>query len=86
MYLVMTAQESMPASCWGTYGKVAVVELADGFTGKPKMISPRARGVKRIVKEWRKLNRGTSLRCAFEVAKAEAERLTNELTRSETCI
>ena len=32
-----------------SYRKMAVVELEDGFDGIPKMISERARGVKRVV-------------------------------------
>ena len=78
-YIVMTASEAMPSTCWGRYGKVAVVELTDGFDGRPKMISPRARGIERVVKEWRRLNKGSSLHCAFEKAKAEAEELVRKL-------
>src|SRR3990167_6719186 len=79
MFIVMTASEKMPSTCWGRYGKIAVVEVEDGFVGRPKMISTRARGVVRIVSEWRKLNIGSSERCAFEVAKREAEALSLEL-------
>ena len=82
-YIVMTASESMPASCWGRYGKVAVVELEAGFSGRPKMISERAKGIKRVVEEWRRLNKGSSLHCAFERAKAEAERLASDLNESD---
>jgi hypothetical protein len=44
-YIIMTASAKMPSSCKGTYRRVAVVELEPGFTGVPKMISARARGV-----------------------------------------
>jgi hypothetical protein len=33
------------------YRRLAIVELLPGFEGTPKMISVRARGVKRIVRE-----------------------------------
>lgn len=80
-YIVMAASEKMPLSCWGRYGKVAVVELDAGFEGRPAMISEHARGVKRIVKEWRKLNVGSTARCAFERAKADAHELIATLER-----
>ena len=51
-YIVMTASARMPGSCWGRYGRVAVVELEPGFSGRPKMISERARGVRRVVQTW----------------------------------
>lgn len=34
-----------------SYRRMAVLEIEDGFDGDPKMISERARGVKRIVEE-----------------------------------
>lgn len=37
-YIVMTAAASMPSFCWGSYGKVAVVET-DGVN-MPKQINP----------------------------------------------
>jgi hypothetical protein len=29
-YIVQTAAASMPSSCWGTYRRVAVLEVEDG--------------------------------------------------------
>jgi hypothetical protein len=78
-HIVMTASACMPAKCWGRYGKVAVVELEPGFEGRPAMISERARGVVRIVELWDRMHVGKTDRCAFAVAKAEAEELCNEL-------
>jgi hypothetical protein len=77
-YLVATASEKMPSSCWGSYGRVAVVEVADGVD-TIAMISPRARGVIRIVEQWRRCNKGTSDRCAYARAVAEAEEHCAEL-------
>ena len=79
MYIVMTATEKMPASCWGRYRRVAVVRLEDGFTGEPKMISERARGLAEIVEEWRACSVGTTDRSAYRRAVAEAEALAARL-------
>lgn len=35
-----------------TYRRLAIVELAEGFEGRPAMCSERAKGVARIVTEW----------------------------------
>jgi hypothetical protein len=77
-YTVMTAAAKMPASCWGRYGRVAVVELDDTGT-RPKMISPRARGIARIVRVWEGLNIGKTDRCAYARAFDEALELAAEL-------
>lgn len=76
-YLVMTAAERMPGSCWGRYRRVAVVEVDDGAP-LPKMISERAVGVKRIVGSWRRLNCGKTARCAYRRALAEAAELVQQ--------
>lgn len=78
-HIVMTASACMPTSCWGRYGKIAVVELEPGFEGEPKMISARARGVKRVVALWDRQHIGSTTRCAFSRALAEAEELCAEL-------
>lgn len=76
-YIVMSAAAKMPSTCWGTYRRVAVLEVDIG--AKPKMISERARGVVRIVRTWEKLNGGTTERCAYEQALAAARELAREL-------
>lgn len=43
------------------YRKMALIELKPGFTGRPKMISERARGVAKII-ECRVLHVGTTER------------------------
>jgi len=79
-YLIMTASAKMPSSCRGNYRRVAVVEL-DSPDAKPKMISDRALGIKRIVKTWEGCNVGTSPRCAYRKALAEAEELVAKMER-----
>ena len=77
-YQIMTSSERMPSNCRGRYRRVAVVETET--EDRPAMISPRARGVIRIVQEWRDLNEGKTDRCAYQRALAEAEQLLHQLT------
>ncbi len=77
-YIVQTASECMPNSCWGVYRRVAVLRLAPGATSA-SMISPRARGVEKIVREWRRLNVGKTERGAYQVALAEAQAIAERL-------
>lgn len=67
----------MPNSCWGRYRRVAVLEVETGTV--PAMISGRARGVVRVVQTWEKRHVGTTDRCAYERAVAEAQELAAEL-------
>lgn len=46
-FVAIRSAAKMPSTCWGRYEHVAVIET-DGVT-TPKMLSTRARGVKRIV-------------------------------------
>ena len=78
VYIVKTATAKMPSSCKGRYGRVAVLEIDDPSVD-PKMISERAKNVTRIVRTWERLFWGTSSRCAFSRALAEANRLAAEL-------
>lgn len=76
-YVVKHSAARMPASCKGRYRHVAVMEVAEGV--EPAMISTRARGVLRIVERWDRRFAGTSARCAFRRALAEAESLARQL-------
>ena len=76
-FIVMTASAKMPSSCWGRYGKVAVLEIEDPAS-PPKMISERARGVKRIVMLRDKLHIGKT-HGAFQAALGEANELAKKL-------
>ena len=83
-FTTQTASAKMPASCFGRYGRVAVIEIEDGLPAdfQPAMISERARGVVRIVQTWEKCNIGKTDRCAFARARARAEALANKLNVS----
>jgi len=78
-YIVQTAAAPMPNSCWGVYRRVAVLEVEPGVD-HVAMISDRARGVRRVVRTWEARNVGTTPRCAYERALAEAESLAEHLT------
>lgn len=77
-YIVQAASAKMPGSCWGQYARVAVLEVEEGVQAV-SMISERARGVVRVVRTWERLNVGKTSRCAYAVARAEAEELAREL-------
>ncbi len=79
-YRIQTAAARMPGSCWGRYGKIGVVEVEAGYEKPIKMISDRARGVVRVVRIWDRLHMGTTQRCAYARAMAEARRLVNDLS------
>lgn len=89
MFIVMTAAACMPASCKGTYRRIAVVEVREGAP-RPKMISLRARGVICIARTWERLNVGLTERCAYQRALREAKCLAADLNsldlRSESAI
>lgn len=78
-YIVQTAAAAMPSSCWGTYRRVAVLEVEDGVD-RAAMISARARGVIRVVATWERCNVGRTSRCAYERALSEAREMAAELT------
>lgn len=83
-YLVMTssAQVKGKARMYGRYRNVAVVEVMTNFD-RPKMISERARGVVRIVRHWGSCSVGTTKRCQYEVALAEANELCAQLNAAK---
>ena len=76
-YIVKTSAARMPSTCKGRYRHVAVMEVDPGSV--PAMISVRARGVRRIIQTWDKVNVGQTDRCAFKRALAEADRLAAQL-------
>lgn len=71
--VVMVAQARMPQRCWGgsRYYRVAVVEVDPGAA--PRMISARARGVRRVWAVYERCYRGSTDRCAFARAMRAAE-------------
>lgn len=77
-YIVQTAAANMPNSCWGTYRRVAVLEV-DADYDAVSMISERARGCVRVVETWERCNVGTTARCAYWRAQDAAYGLATEL-------
>ena len=81
MWIVMTSSKKMPSRCWGRYANVAIVQLNQEYAAKdlkPSMISERAKGVLRMIHLGHH-NVGSTKRCAFQVALAEAEKRAAEL-------
>ncbi len=70
-FIVQTAAANMPASCWGRYGKVAVLEVDAGLEFV-HAITDRSRGCHQVVAVWDRLNIGSTDRCAFAIAEDEA--------------
>lgn len=83
-YIVLTASAKMPGSCWGRYGKVAVIET-DG-EHMPKQINERHKSVVRIVKTWDKMHIGKTERGAYQQAVREAYALADQLNSSEVAL
>jgi len=80
-FITISKAARMPSSCWGAYRRIAVIEVDDGVVDV-KMISERARGVLRVVRTWERLHVGTSGRCAFRRAMAEAIDLEHQLNEA----
>ena len=80
-YIVQTATARMPNSCWGRYGRVAVLEIEKNLPTdyRPAMIAARAKGVVRIVETWERCNIGKTRRCSFRKALVEANDLAARL-------
>lgn len=72
-------KKGTPMPCKGRYCRVAILEVEAGFSEEPSMISPRARGVIRVVDRWEKLNDGKTSRCEAARALKEAEEMALEL-------
>lgn len=73
--VVATAAACMPATCWGRYRRIAVLLVPRGLPEGwyPSMASARARGVVAELETWERLSVGSTERCAYERALAEAE-------------
>jgi hypothetical protein len=78
-YIIQTAATHMPNSCWGVYRRVAVLEVEPGIE-RVAMISDRARGVRSVVQTWEALNVGSTARCAYARALADARALVSRMT------
>lgn len=85
-YVVKTAAACMPGSCWGVYRRVAVLEVEDGLSAEDiKMISPRARGVCRVVETWERRSVGRLARTHIRTLRAVGGDPTDVLTGEERC-
>jgi hypothetical protein len=76
-YEIVDSAARMPASCWGRYRRVAVLEVRDGYTAT--RIDDRPHYVVRIVCNWERLYDGTTDRCAHARALAAARELVQDL-------
>jgi len=77
-FVVKSSAARMPPNCWGTYRRVAVLEVVTDAPG-PRMISERARGVVTVVRTWERRSVGTTARCAYQVAMRDAAELAAKL-------
>lgn len=74
-FVVKVSAANMPNSCWGRYANVAVLEVVVGET--PVQIRDTRKV--RVVWVWRKLNCGTTDKCAKAKALREAEEMVEKL-------
>ncbi len=79
-YIVQTARAQMPGSCWGSYRRVAVLEVPKGVK-EVRQISERDPQVLSVEATWEKCNVGTTPRSAYGKALAEAMKLAAELNQ-----
>jgi hypothetical protein len=69
-FLVMSASTTPSSTCWGVYGRVAVLEILDQ-SARPTCIRD-TRGAK-VLATWENCNIGTTDRCAYWRAVREAQ-------------
>lgn len=82
-FVVLTASAHMPNKVKHPYRRVAVVELTEPGV-LPKMISPRARGVRRLVQVWERCHVGSgSANTAYGRALEEANWLAARLNAAQ---
>lgn len=75
MFQVIISAARMPASCWGKYVRVAVVET----DGRPAKIIRTYGPVKRIIKIWEKCRVGKTEKSSSARAIRAAEELATKL-------
>jgi hypothetical protein len=78
-FVVVSSAAAMPNSCWGVYRRVGVLEIAADADENRLTIDARRKGVVRVVTTWERLNVGTTARCAYQRALAEARELAASL-------
>jgi hypothetical protein len=78
-FVVVSSAAAMPNSCWGVYRRVGVLEVEASVDVARLTIDERRKGVVRVVSTWERLNVGTTARCAYQRALAEARELAASL-------
>lgn len=79
VYLIQTSSAHMPNSCWGVYRNVAILEVDSILRRHVSMISDHARGVVEVYRHLGHHHVGSTARCAYQRALAEAERILDRL-------
>lgn len=79
VYLIQTSSAHMPNSCWGRYRNVAILEVDSILRRHVSMISDRARGVVEVYQHLGHHHVGTTDRCAYAKALAQAESTLDRL-------
>lgn len=87
--IVTVRSAKMPNNCWGRYVRVTVVDveywrLVANKNWVPAMISPRARGVLRIVADLGHHHDGKTSRCASSKAIARAQEIADQYNNAAT--
>ena len=81
-YIVQTARAQMPGSCWGSYRRVAVLEVPKGVK-EVRQISERDPQVLSVEATWEKCNVGKTPRSAYGKALAEAMEMAAQLNSAK---
>ena len=77
-HAVISSADSIPGN-WGSYRRIGLVEL-DGSGITPCMISARAKGCKRVIQTWDRLNDGKTESCRFQKTLAHVLELLSEMS------
>ncbi len=81
-YIIKVSCAKMPSSVKAPYKKIALIEVEHGVQSV-KMISARARGVKRIIAVWDRRFSGKTANCAASRAIARACEMKAEYEQKE---
>ena len=77
-HAVISSTDSIPGN-WGSNRRIGLVEL-DGSGITPCMISARAKGCKRVIQTWDRLNDGKTESCRFQKTLAHVLELLSEVS------
>lgn len=79
-FIIQRAAANMPSSCWGRYGKIAVLEVDDDLD-QVSMISEHAKGCHRVIEIWDRLHVGSTDQDEWTGAMEQAQELCDRLNR-----